>query len=63
MNDSIKNLAQSGMAKSGTDFYAFLLVVLLLGALALWLWFRYRLQQQTKADQVTEAKTTKEQRD
>jgi N12 class adenine-specific DNA methylase len=62
MKETLPTLAETGMSKSGTDFYAFLLVVLLLGTLALWLWFRYRLQQQSKTAIETETKTNKEQR-
>ena len=32
----------SGMAKSGTDFYAFLAVVLILGVVGLILWFQHK---------------------
>lgn len=42
---TITPVLSQGMEKSGGDFYAFLavLAVILLGGLAIWLWFRYRL--------------------
>ena len=51
------------MTKSGPDFYAFLLVILLLGALALWLWFRYRLTKEAKADPAAAAQARQDDRD
>lgn len=50
MNSTASKMAETGMMKSGGDFYAFLMVVLLLGGLALWLWFRYRLQSTAKPE-------------
>lgn len=46
MPPSIDNAAAAGMEKSGADFYAFLAIVLILGIVALVLWFRLQQAKQ-----------------
>lgn len=41
---SISKPLAEGMAKSGNDFYAFLLLVLILGGIALIMWYRLKSQ-------------------
>lgn len=38
--EAVHSATAAGMTKSGSDFYAFLVVILLLGGFALWLWFK-----------------------
>ena len=36
----VHSATDAGMTKTGSDFYAFMVVILLLGGFALWLWFK-----------------------
>lgn len=49
MTSNLQQFMGLGMNKAGPEFYAFLLVMLWLGGMALWMWFRYKFPKESAA--------------